>query len=200
MRKFIIIHIFFYILISCQLAGKNSKYPSQPEKLIETTGSEYIGGSFSMTDHFGEKVSEKNYAGKYMLVFFGFSNCPSVCPMGLSSMGRVLNHLPNGIEKQITPIFVTVDPARDSLQRLAEFTKIFHPRLIGLRGSQKQTEDMVFKYRGYFRKVDNEKNYLMDHSDVIYLMDKQGKYLTHFSGAMNIDLMANHIGRFITID
>ncbi len=159
------------------------------------TGSELIGGSFSMTDHTGKKVTEKNFQGQYMLVFFGFTSCPSVCPMGLSTMGRVMHKLPKEMEKQIQPIFVTVDPSRDTGKKMKSFMKSFYPRFTGLRGTQKETEDMVFKYRGYYRKVfeDGEEEYLIDHSDIIYLMSKEGKYLGHFSSSNGVENIKNRI-------
>lgn len=174
------------IFSSCQMTRK----VDDNEK---PTGAQLIGGQFHMIDQNGQKVTNETYSGKYTLVFFGFTHCPSVCPMGLSTMGRVLNKLPKEIEEQIQPLFVTVDPERDTLKRLQDFTKIFHPRLIGLRGTEKQTQDMVFKYRGYYRKVDESKEYLIDHSDIIYFMDKEGRYLAHFSSSTGVDAIVKKI-------
>lgn len=193
MKILLILSLWMNFLTSCQV-GKDVSIQNSH---AETTGSEYIGGHFEMTDETGMHVTEKTYVGKYTLVFFGFSNCPSVCPMGLSAIGRVMGELSEETEKQIQPLFVTVDPERDTEKRLVEFTKIFHPRLIGLRGTKKQTEDMVFKYRGYYRKVDNEKEYLIDHSDIIYLMDTNGNYLAHFNGSMKTQSMAMKIKNLI---
>lgn len=177
----------FLIFIFTACAHQNKK--------SRVTGSELIGGSFSLSDTSGKLITEKSFEGKYTLVFFGFTSCPSVCPMGLSTMGRVLQNLPEKISKEIQPIFITVDPERDTPERIKRFIKAFHPRLIGLSGTLEATEDIVYKYRGYYRKVHekDQEEYLIDHSDIIYLMSKGGKYLGHFSSSMGVDKIKDQI-------
>lgn len=170
-----VVGVLISILVSCSSVTKQRN---------STTGSELIGGSFQMENHLGENVSDKDFLGKYSLVFFGFTNCKTVCPVGMSKMGRVMGELPDKVKSQIQPIFVSVDPKRDSIKVISKYIKIFGKDFIGLRGSKQQTKDMVKKYRGFYRKVDEaDGDYMMDHSDIIYLMDKTGKYVAHFSSS-----------------
>lgn len=167
--------------LSCSTQEKRSQ--------MAPTGSNLIGGSFEMENQYGKSVTQKDFLGQYTLVFFGFTSCQTVCPLGLSTMGKVLAKLPEKLSSQIQPIFVTVDPQRDTNQKNAKFVKIFHKRFIALRGTLDNTKDMVMKYRGYYTKIDqkDKNDYMMDHSDIIYLMDKKGQYLAHFSSASGVD-------------
>lgn len=157
----------------------------------ETTGGSLIGGDFNLIDHHGNAVTEKNYLGKYSLVFFGFTHCPNVCPLGLQRMVAALQKI-DSFELKITPIFISVDPERDSPQRLQTYLQNFHPSIVGLTGTELQLRNVARAYRAYFSKSTdpNSENYTYDHSAVIYLMDAQGKYVTHFSGTTPIDEMS----------
>jgi protein SCO1/2 len=193
MKKIIITASLLLAFVSCSTTQKSENHA------MKTTGSSLIGGSFSMEDHNGKAVTEKDYLGQYTLVFFGFTSCPSVCPLGLSTMGRVLHRLPKSLSTQIQPLFVTVDPERDTNKVNKKFVKAFGRNFIGLRGTLDNTKDMVKKYRGYYKKTyeDGEKDYLMDHSDVIYLMDKEGKYLAHFGSSTGIESIVDRIKHVI---
>ena len=161
-------------------------------------GLENIGGSFELIDHTGRKVTEKDFLGKYSLVFFGFTHCPYACPLGLSTIAATLNKLDN-ISDKITPIFITIDPERDDQKRIAEFVVNFHKNLIGLTGTKKELEKTLNKYRGYSRKVqiEGQKDYLFDHSTIIYFMDEEGKFITHFSSEMGADEITKQIKKII---
>lgn len=157
----------------------------------KTTGGVLIGGHFNLVDDSGNAVTEKNFLGKYSLVFFGFTHCPSVCPLGLQRMIAALQKI-DSFESKITPIFISVDPERDSPQRLQNYLQNFHPSIVGLTGTALQLENVARVYRAYFSKSTdpNSENYTYDHSAIIYLMDEQGKYVAHFSGTSPIDEMA----------
>jgi cytochrome oxidase Cu insertion factor (SCO1/SenC/PrrC family) len=147
------------------------------------SGTPLVGGPFSMVDHTGRNVTEKTYAGKPMLLFFGFTYCPDVCPTELQVMAAALEQLGNkGAE--IQPIFVSIDPARDTPDVLKAYVENFGPSFIGLTGTPEQVAAMAQTYKVFFEKRENKEapdNYLMDHSSIIYLMGRDGKYLRHFS-------------------
>lgn len=138
-----------------------------------------IGGAFSLTDHNGKAVTEKDYAGSYTLVFFGFASCPEVCPTELQKMARALEIL--GAEKaaKIQPIFITVDPERDTPEALKAYVAEFHPKLVGLTGTAEQIEAVKKAYRVYATKQQMEgmDGYMMDHSAFTYLMGPDGANL-----------------------
>jgi protein SCO1/2 len=165
-------------------------------------GADLVGGTFDLTNHFGKRVSNKDYAGKYLLVFFGFTHCPSACPVGMHTLTTVMGML-GSTAKEFQPLFITVDPERDSVEVLAEFVKRYDSRIVGLRGSLKETESLVAKYHAYYQKlpaqVDDKKNYLMDHSTMIYFMDKNGAYLSHFESSEGSQKIAKSIMDRISI-
>jgi len=135
-----------------------------------------IGGAFSLTDHNGKAVTEKDYAGSYTLVFFGFASCPEVCPTELQKMARVLEILGEEKAAKIQPLFITVDPERDTPEKLKEYVAEFHPKLVGLTGTAEQIEAAKKAYRVYASKVDmgDAQNYMMDHSAFTYFMGPDG--------------------------
>lgn len=144
------------------------------------TGSELIQSKFSLIDNNGNTVTEKTYYGKYTLVFFGFSHCPRVCPVGLHTMVSALNELGEA-GNNIVPLFITIDPERDDVERMKEFTGFFGNRLIGLTGSKEDIDRASKAFRAYYSKIKGKNEYSFEHSSVIYFMDKQGQYLAHFA-------------------
>jgi protein SCO1/2 len=141
---------------------------------------EPVGGPFALTEHTGRARTDADFRGKLMLVYFGFTFCPDICPTDLQEMSRAVNLLgPAGDE--IQPIFITLDPERDTAQHLATYVDLFHPRLVGLTGSQAATEEVADAYRVYHQKVATGPNaYTVDHSAYVYLMDREGRYLGFF--------------------
>jgi len=143
-----------------------------------------IGGPFTLTDHTGAPRTEKDFQGKLMLIYFGYTYCPDVCPTALQVMSVAVDNLGEKA-KSITPIFITVDPERDTVSHLNSYVKNFHKDMVGLTGSADQIKKAAKVYRVYYRKAETEKNagkdYLMDHSSVVYLMDREGRYVTHFT-------------------
>ena len=138
-----------------------------------------IGGPFSLTDSRGNAVTEQSYEGKYLLVFFGFTHCPAVCPTSLLSIARALDALGSDADK-VQAMFVTVDPARDTPEVMASYVANFHPDIVGLTGSDSDIAAVAKAYRVYYGRVDvpdSEAGYLMDHSAAIYLMGPEGRYL-----------------------
>ena len=118
-----------------------------------------------------------------MLVYFGYTFCPDVCPLGLTNIAEAIDRLPAEDREQVVPIFITVDPARDTVEVMRDYVGAFSDRLIGLTGSEGAVQDAVRAYRVYASKADSETeggDYLVDHSTFTYLMGRDGKYLAHF--------------------
>ncbi len=146
------------------------------------SGKAAIGGPFELVDHTGRTVTEADFEGQYTLVYFGFTFCPDVCPTELQAMSVALDMLGDDAEA-ITPIFITVDPERDTVELMATYREHFHPRLQALTGSSEQIAAAAKTYRVYYAKVEDESSteYLMDHSAYVYLMDRNGEYMKHFA-------------------
>jgi protein SCO1/2 len=137
----------------------------------------------------GNLVTNKSFEGKWSLLYFGFARCPDICPNEMVKVGQVMDTLAEEypeLAKQIKPIFVSVDPARDSLIALKEYAKDFHPSYIFLTGSPEQVQRMAKKYRVYVSKADETEDgdYLVDHSIVIYFHDDTGDMADCFTQSM----------------
>ena len=145
-------------------------------------GEALVGGPFAMTNQDGKRVTEKDFLGSYMLVFFGFTYCTDVCPTELQVMTAALDQMGEAGGK-IQPVFVTVDPERDTPETLKAYVENFSPRLIGLTGSAGDVAAIAKAYRVYYQKVASGtgKDYEMDHSSIIYLMGPDGKFVKHFT-------------------
>jgi len=141
------------------------------------TGVQDIGGVFEMVDQDGQPFTHEDMAGKYSLIYFGYTFCPDVCPMGLTAMTSLHNALPQEMQDQLRLVFVSVDPDRDTPEVLKEYVDHFHDKMIALTGSQEQVDAMAMKYKVYHAKrpADEGGVYLMDHSSYIYLMAVDGK-------------------------
>jgi protein SCO1/2 len=141
-----------------------------------------IGGPFTLIDQRGNTVSETDFRGKLMLVYFGYTFCPDICHIGVAAMDHAINDLGDQAEK-IAPIFITFDPKRDTLNVMQEYASRYSDRLIALTGSQDAIDEAVKSYRIYHAKsaaTEDDAFYLLDHSSFIYLMDTDGEYLAHF--------------------
>jgi len=148
-----------------------------------------IGGPFTLTDQQGRTVNDSDFRGKLMMVYFGYSFCPDVCPTTLNQMAQVYNQLAPAEQSQITPIFITVDPERDTVAQMAQYVANFSPALVGLTGTPLQVAIVTKAYHVYARKTGDGANYGVDHSSVIYLMGKDGHFIRHFdSNASNQDI------------
>jgi protein SCO1/2 len=134
-----------------------------------------VGGSFSLRDHTGRDVTEADYKGKLELIFFGFTFCPDVCPTELQAVARAMDLLGPQAD-QVQPLFITVDPERDTPQKLAEYVSLFHPRITGLTGTPEQVAAAARTFRVYYSRVTppGASDYLMDHSAFTYLMGRDG--------------------------
>ena len=154
---------------------------------------EPVGGPFALVDHTGAPRTDAQFRGQLLFVYFGFTSCPDVCPTDLRSIGLALDQLGKSAE-EVQPLFVTLDPDRDTPQRLASYVAFFHPRLIGLTGDASSIRQAARAYKVYFAKVPtSEKGYTIDHSGYIYLMDRAGHYLGFFPPGTPPERMADVI-------
>lgn len=166
---------------------------------VTTTGAALVGGPFALTDHTGREVTDKDFQGKYALIYFGYTYCPDVCPGELQLMAAALDELGDKAE-EIQPIFITVDPERDTVEHMATYVPQFHDRLIGLTGTPDQIAAAAKAYRVYYARVDDPDSteYLMDHSSIFYLMGPDGAYVGHLTyGTKPKDFaakLAQHLG------
>jgi protein SCO1/2 len=142
----------------------------------EVSGKALVGGPFTLVDDTGKRVTDKDYRGRYMLVFFGFTSCPDICPAGLQLISAALDKLGPKADR-VTPIFISVDPERDTPQKLAAYVKNFNPHLVGLTGTPEEIAAVAKAYKVFYQKVANQSSpadYGMDHTSIIYLMDPNG--------------------------
>lgn len=180
-RRAIMIFAAAVLLIAAGLAG----YALMNRQLAGPGGSgvALVGGPFSMTNQDGRKVSEKDFLGKHMLLFFGYTYCPDICPTELQVMMAALDSMGPDAEK-IQPVFVSVDPERDTPEVLKSYVENFGPRLVGLTGTPEEVAAISKAYRVYYAKAANPAapdSYLMDHSSIIYLMGPDGGFVKHFT-------------------
>ena len=163
---------------------------------IRTSGTVSIGGPFSLVNDDGERVTEAVLGNTWSLVYFGYTFCPDVCPTELQDMAQVMDELGEDAAK-VTPIFITVDPARDDVSQMHTYVEAFHPRMIGLTGTEAETAAAAKAYRVYYAKAPTEKPddayYLMDHSNFIYFMGPDGQNVDIFNGQMPIEEMVGRI-------
>lgn len=136
-----------------------------------------IGGPFRLTSHNGETVTNESLKGKPYAIFFGYTHCPDVCPTTLADFATLLEDLgPDG--NKVTPVLVTVDPERDTQHVLAEYMQAFDPRILALTGSEGAVDATVKVFKVFRRKVPTEGGYTMDHTALVYLMDKEGRFFS----------------------
>lgn len=161
-----------------------------------------IGGAFTLTDQNGKAVTERSFAGKYRIMYFGYTFCPDVCPTDVQAIGAAVKQLESSdpaLAAKIVPVFVTVDPARDTPAVLKQFVSAFHPRMVGLTGSDAQIATIKTEYAVYSSKGDASPGggYLVNHSRQAYLMDPDGKPIALLPQEQGPDAVATEIKRWV---
>lgn len=168
-----------------------------PQVRTVETGKALVGGPFTLTDHTGKRVTEKDFLGQPLLIFFGFTNCPDICPSGLQVISAALDKLGEKGAK-VTPVFITLDAQRDTPEKLAEYVKSFHPRLVGLTGSEAELAAAAKAYRVYAQKVSDDAtpgSYTYDHAAIIYLMGADGAFVTHIPHTTNVEQVVSILNK-----
>jgi protein SCO1 len=142
----------------------------------QLAGINRIGGPFALVDHHGETVTERNFLGKPMLVFFGYTFCPDVCPTTLFELSTQLKELGEEADR-LNVLFITVDPERDTPDKLALYLSSFDPHITGLSGPERNIKAAMAAYRAFARKVPTaDGEYTMDHTAIVYMMDSTGQF------------------------
>ncbi|WP_247834234.1 SCO family protein [Bradyrhizobium sp. 200] len=164
------------------------------------TGTPTIGGPFTLLSTNGETVTDQTFRGKWLLIFFGYTSCPDLCPTALTNVSVALEKF-GGDAGQLQPLFVTVDPQRDTRDVMANYLKSFDSRIVGLTGTQAQIDSVIKTYRLYvaLQKSDaSGDDYLVEHSAYIYLMDPQGKFVNVIQGNEDGDVIAAWLRKEMT--
>ncbi|WP_219097335.1 SCO family protein [Pseudomonas sp. UMAB-40] len=146
-----------------------------------------IGGPFQLTNQNGQRVTERSF-GQPALLYFGFMTCPAICPTDLAKMARISRQLQKDKGITVRPVFVTIDPERDTPKKLKEYVGYFAKDFVGLTGSAQDIVRITDAYHVYYKKVpsgDKPDQYMMDHSTILFLLDSQGRYLKHFGRGMD---------------
>ncbi|XP_043330041.1 protein SCO1 homolog, mitochondrial [Cervus canadensis] len=169
------------------LAGMKYFKKEKTEKLEKerqrSIGKPLLGGPFSLTTHTGEPKTDKDYLGQWVLIYFGFTHCPDICPEELEKMIQVVDEidsiptLPN-----LTPLFITIDPERDTKEAIANYVKEFSPKLIGLTGTKEEIDQVARAFRVYYSPgpKDEDEDYIVDHTIIMYLIGPDGEFLDYF--------------------
>jgi protein SCO1/2 len=144
-----------------------------------------IGGDFSLINQDGQIVRSSDLKDKYMMIFFGFSSCKRICPMNLGIISETLAKLDGKTNDKLQTFFITVDPERDSTEKLKEFQQQFDHRIQMLTGEREKIDEVIAKYKVYASKVGGEEE--INHSSIMYLIGPGGRYVTHFATDLNSD-------------
>ena len=164
---------------------------------VPSAGASAIGGPFSLVDQDGRPVTDKDLRGRPFLVFFGFTHCPDVCPTALFEISEVLGKLGPDAQR-VSALFVTVDPERDTPAQMKDYLSSFNPRLVGLTGDPAAVAAVAKEYRVYVKKVPlDHGDYTMDHTALVYLMDKDGRFVAPFNLKRSTEDAAADLRRYL---
>jgi protein SCO1/2 len=168
-------------------AGPTSALPS-------ASGAVSISGHFTLETLDGQEVSDATYRGKWLLVYFGYTSCPDVCPTVLIRIGQALDKL-GGLAEQIQPIFITVDPDRDTAHHLAQYMAAFNSRIVGLRGDSDQIRAAAQQFHAYYRTRSlGNGEYSIDHSSYLYVIAPNGHFVRLLADSLPADQIAGVLG------
>jgi cytochrome oxidase Cu insertion factor (SCO1/SenC/PrrC family) len=166
--------------------------PARAARLMDDLmwGRGHVGGPFELIDQAGRTRTDRDFRGKLLLVYFGYTTCPDICPTDLAQIGLAIDKLGTAGD-EVQPIFISVDPDRDTTKVLADYVPSFHPRLIGLTGTAAQIRAVADAYKAYYAKYQPEGGgiYLIDHTGFTYLMGRSGEYLGFFPPGTSADRM-----------
>lgn len=168
----------------------------------ERLGTPKLGGPFELVDRTGKTVTDKDYLGKYVLLYFGFTFCPDICPQEMEKQSRAIELLDAELGPLVTPMFISIDPKRDTVEMVDDYCKEFHPRIVGLTGTAEQVKKVSRAYRVYYNegiKTDDQ-DYLIDHSIIHYFVGKNGKFIDFFGKNMTAKEMTEKMRAYIAQD
>jgi cytochrome oxidase Cu insertion factor (SCO1/SenC/PrrC family) len=162
-------------------------------------GQPAIGGPFTLVDQNGRTVTNESLKGKPTLIYFGYTFCPDVCPTSLLLMETAIEKLGPDAAKKVNLVFITIDPERDTQKLIKDYVGNFSPTFIGLTGTPEQVTAAARAYRVYYQKVPGKDGapYLMDHSSIVYLLDRNGRFVTHFTHEAKAEAIAAGVERLL---
>ena len=163
--------------------------------------SKNFGGAFTLTNHLGQSVTHQDFDNQYRLIYFGFTYCPAICPTELQRISTILKNIEAEKSDLIQPIFITIDPERDTVETMKNYVELFHPRLTGLTGTSAQIDVAKKAYKIYAAKVQDEtmSDYTMDHSSFIYFIGPDNSLIRIFKLDDKIDDMTDFIQGYMSI-
>lgn len=166
---------------------------------VRVSGEADIGGPFTLVDHTGATVTEQSYRGRPMLIYFGYTYCPDICPYSLQLLAIALDQLSVEERAQFQPILITVDPERDTVDAMAQYvtSNAFPDGLIGLTGTLEQVTAAAAAYRVAYRRAGEGDDYLMDHSSIVYLMNSEGRFVDIFTDGFDPSMAAQRLQDFL---
>lgn len=189
-RLSLVLAVSLFVLGALVLVYAATQLVPQPG---QQQASSSVGGPFEMTDQTGATITDASMTGQPFAVFFGFTHCPDICPTKLFELSEVMKAMGPDAEK-VSVLFVSVDPERDTPDVLARYISSFSNRIRALTGSKEQIDAMVKAYRGYYRKVPTEGgDYTMDHTAIVYLMDREGRFVAPLNLDRTPDEVASEI-------
>lgn len=166
---------------------------------VTTSGKALVGGPFELVGKDGKIVTDQDFRGRHMLVFFGYTHCPDICPAELQVMSVALDGLGSDADK-VVPIFITLDPERDTPEAVNAYVENFGSNFIGLSGSPEAIAKVAKAYRVSYQKFQDDKtgdNYSVDHSALLYLMGPDGEYITHIPYGTPASKMTETLRRYL---
>ncbi|XP_052175005.1 protein SCO1 homolog 1, mitochondrial isoform X2 [Diospyros lotus] len=159
-----------------------------------SVGKAAIGGPFSLVNHNGKAVTDRDFLGKWTVIYFGFTHCPDICPDELQKLAAAVDKIKEKAGIEIVPVFISVDPERDTVEQVHEYVEEFHPSLVGLTGNPDEIKKAARAFRVYYMKTEEEgSDYLVDHSIVMYLMDPSMEFVKFFGKNNDVDQLADGI-------
>nr|VDC93083.1 unnamed protein product [Brassica oleracea] len=159
-----------------------------------SAGKAAIGGPFSLIRDDGKRVTEKDLMGKWTILYFGFTHCPDICPDELIKLSASIDKIKEKSGVDVVPVFISVDPERDTVEQVHEYVKEFHPKLVGLTGSPEEIKSVARSYRVYYMKTEEEdSDYLVDHSIVMYLMSPEMSFVKFYGKNHDVDSLTDGV-------
>lgn len=188
-------HLYQLTLIRFHCSLRGNPTPRDDKAVAPAPSS--LAGHFSLTSQKGERVTDRTYRGKFLLIYFGYTHCPDLCPTDLSKMVEALNIVGPEVARKVAPVFVTLDPRRDTVRQMAEYVDLFDPRLQGLTGSEAEIRQAARGYKVYYYAGNVDGTYVVDHTAYTYLVGPDGRHLAFFKHGADVKDIAATITRYV---
>lgn len=173
---------------------KDQKMQRISQNSQQVVGKAAVGGAFELVDYDGKKFTEKDLLGEFALLYFGFTFCPDICPDELEKIAEMITAVQEKTGVKVTPVFISVDPERDTPAKVKEYVKEFHRDMLGLTGDIESVKKVSKLYRVYYSKTgDSKDDYLVDHSIIHYLINPEGEFVTFYSKAYTSEQLTESV-------